>query len=336
MPKHQVALFFRKRRENANFSMETSFECMMEKFPIDSEFTLRKFISSYFSNAIFPRIHATLEASRHGTDVNHVTGEVHFLALGLPRKKTILTVHDCGFMTHPNPVLRRLLKWFWLDWPVRHSRYVTAVSEATKADIVRYTGCRSDKVVVIPTVIAETFQRSDKTFDEACPRILHIGMAPNKNFERHVAAISGLRCRLHIVGKISDAHVRLLEMHDIAYTAEHNVSRAEVFRAYQECDLLLFASTREGFGMPILEAQSVGRPVVTSNLSSMPEVAGDGACLVDPFDVDSIRAGVDRIISDVGFRSDLVRAGFDNTRRFSADTVARQYESLYRRVVSDQ
>ena len=232
----------------------------MERFPPGRDFSLGKVTSSHFSNGIIPRVRAILEAHRHAVDVNHVTGEVHYLALGLPGNRTVLTVHDCGFMTHPNPVLRRLLKWFWLDWPVRHSRYVTAVSEATKADIVRYTGCRSDKVVVIPTVIAETFQRSDKTFDEACPRILHIGMAPNKNFERHVAAISGLRCRLHIVGKLCDAHVRLLEMHDITYTAEHNVSRAEVFRAYRECDLLLFASTREGFGMPILERSRWGVP----------------------------------------------------------------------------
>jgi glycosyltransferase involved in cell wall biosynthesis len=333
MPIYRTVLFFRKKRENANFSMETSFECMMEKFPLDSDSSLKKVAVSHFSNGILPRIRATLEARRHAADVNHVTGEVHFLVLGLPGNKTILTVHDCGFMTHPNPVLRRLLKWFWLDWPVRHSRYVTAVSQATKADIVRYTGCPPDKVMVIPTVIAEIFQRSDKEFDEECPRILHLGLAPNKNFERHLAAISGLRCRLHIIGKLSGVHVRMLEEHGIAYTAEHDISRAEVYRAYRECDLVLFASTREGFGMPIVEAQSVGRPVVTSNISSMPEVAGEGACLVDPFDVASIRAGVERVVSDAGYRSALIRAGFDNARRFSADTVARQYEALYRRVM---
>lgn len=331
----QVVLFFRKRREDGNFSIETSFRRMMEAFPPDSWFRLRAVESGFYSNGVMRRLLGMLEAARRAGDVNHVTGDVHFLVLGLPGGRTVLTIHDCGFMRHRNPIVRRILKWLWLDLPVRHCRYVTAVSEATRQDILRYSGCAPDKVIVIPTVISDEFSPVPRSFNEVCPRILHIGLAPNKNFARHVEAIAGLSCELHIVGKVLDEHKRLLDKHRIRFTSENNINQDEMRRAYAESDLLLFASTLEGFGMPILEAQSVGRPVVTSNLSSMPEVAGAGACLVDPGDVASIRAGVERVIGDPSYRESLIRAGFDNAARFRADAVARQYEVLYRRILQD-
>ena len=307
---------------------------MVSCFPSNSGFGITKFISSYLSNGLLSRLLSIVEASRRRRDVNHVTGDVHYLVFGFPRKRTILTIHDCGFMNHVNPIARRILKWFWLDLPVRYCQVVTTVSEATKKDIVRYTGCRPNKIVVIPTIISSNFHRVEKPFDTICPRILHVGLAPNKNFARHVQAISGLKCTLHIVGKLQRQHLSVLERHGVQYTSEHDISQTDMQRAYAESDLLLFASTLEGFGMPILEAQTVGRPVVTSNLSSMPWVAGEAAVLVDPYSVESIRAGVLRVIQDRVVREKLIHEGFDNIRRFDADHVARQYLSVYRSVVT--
>lgn len=105
---------------------------------------------------------------------------------------------------------------------------------------------------------------------------------------------------------------------------------------YQSCDLVCFVSTYEGFGMPILEAQAVGRPVLTSDISPMREVAGEGAFKVDPFDVDSIRTGLERLIGDGGLREDLIREGFRNVKGYSAESVAAQYAALYREVLDSQ
>lgn len=330
---NQVTLYYRKPRATGNFSMESSFDCMIESFPPDSAFRLRKHVLTHYSNGLFPRLRGILEAHRERGAINHVTGDVHYIVFGLPRNRTVLTIHDCVMMKHPNPIARQILKWLWLDWPVRYCRYVTTVSDATKDDIVRYTGCSPDRVVVIPTLIANHFQAAARPFNEHCPRILHIGLAPNKNFARHVAAISGLDCQFHIIGRLEPEHLRALAQNQIQYTSEFNISAEAMVRAYRESDLVLFASTFEGFGMPILEAQSVGRPVVTGNMSSMPEVAGGAACLVDPLNVDDIRRGVMRIIQEQGYRESLVSRGFENVKRFSPQFVARQYEELYRRII---
>ena len=332
MSKRKVVLFYRKLRSTGNFSIEASFDHMMASFPVDAGFNLRKVVISHFSNGLLPRLQGILEARRSETEINHVTGDVHYLVFGLKGKNTILTIHDCGLMAHPNPVLRRLLKWLWLDLPVRHCRYITAVSEATRQDIIRYTGCMPDKVVVIPTVISNHFKPVAMEFSEECPRILHIGLAPNKNFQRHVEAISGLQCTMHIIGKLERWHEDFLNKCGVRYSHEYNISEEQMQMAYAESDLLLFASTLEGFGMPIVEAQTVGIPVVTSNQSSMPEVAGDGACLVDPHDVGSIRSGVVRVIKDAAYRMDLIENGRKNTSRYSVETISRQYAALYDKI----
>ena len=103
---------------------------------------------------------------------------------------------------------------------------------------------------------------------------------------------------------------------------------------YRNCDVVCFVSTYEGFGMPIVEAQSVGRVVLTSNISSMPEVAGNAACLVDPFSIGEIRRGLDQIINDSVYRDDLVKKGFENCARFDPKQIATQYYDLYKEIVA--
>jgi glycosyltransferase involved in cell wall biosynthesis len=108
-----------------------------------------------------------------------------------------------------------------------------------------------------------------------------------------------------------------------------------MYESYCAADLVSFVSTYEGFGLPILEANAVGRPVVTSNVSSMPEVAGDAACLVDPFDVASIRSGILRTIEDREYRERLICNGFDNVQRYVPEKVTYKYIELYRRICAD-
>ena len=91
----------------------------------------------------------------------------------------------------------------------------------------------------------------------------------------------------------------------------------------------------EGFGVPILEANALGRPVITSTTTAMPEVAGEGAVLVDPYKPEEIRQAVQRLIEDDAFRMDLVKKGYQNVQRFKPEMVAAKYEELYKRVVEE-
>ena len=109
------------------------------------------------------------------------------------------------------------------------------------------------------------------------------------------------------------------------------LSDLELIEAYKRCDLVVFASLYEGFGMPILEAQAVGRPIATSNRYSMPEAAGDGALLVEPESTDSIRAAIEKILSDSTLRSRLIENGFRNVAKYTPTAIARLYEQVYRR-----
>ena len=143
-----------------------------------------------------------------------------------------------------------------------------------------------------------------------------------------------MRCVLSVIGPGDSTIRRLIDEYDVDVESSEGLSEETLIQEYVACDMLVFVSTYEGFGMPILEANAVGRPVVTSNVTSMPEVAGDAACLVDPFDVKSIRKGIDRIIEDAEYRQQLVKNGFANVSRFQADRIAVQYAEIYREITS--
>jgi glycosyltransferase involved in cell wall biosynthesis len=197
---------------------------------------------------------------------------------------------------------------------------------------MRHVRVPEDKIVVIPIAVSREFQPCLRPFRDCCPTILHVGTAVNKNLPRLIDAVRGVRCRLKIIGEIDRATHRHLQMAKVMYESAVNLTESEMYRAYCDADLVCFASTYEGFGMPIIESQWVERPVVTSNCSSMPEVAGKGACLVDPFDVRSIRQGILRVIEDARYRTELVEEGRSNRERFSLQKVAQKYLDLYQRV----
>lgn len=177
------------------------------------------------------------------------------------------------------------------------------------------------------------FTPAPKRFSTQEPLILQVGTGANKNLERVVEALSGLKCRMNILGTLPATQKAILERHGIRYSNAQNATDTEVVEAYNASDMVVFASTYEGFGLPIIEANATGRPVVTANVLSMPEVAGSAACLVDPYDVASIRRGILRVIDDASYRQSLIEAGFENVKRFSAKAIAGEYVKLYRELM---
>jgi glycosyltransferase involved in cell wall biosynthesis len=267
-------------------------------------------------------------------DVYHVTGDVNYLALLLPGSRTVLTVHDLGHLLNDLTGVRKAVyRLFWFAWPIRHVRAVTAISEETRARLEHHIGS-AKRFEVIPNCYGAQFRRGgDGPPVGGKPRILQVGTRPHKNLDRVIEALAGLECRLVVVGPISEAQRARLDALRIEFESHVDIAADELVALYNAADVVCFASTHEGFGLPIIEAQAVGVPVVTSALKPMCDVAGDSARLVDPHDVESIREGIADVLARREYRDELVARGELNARRYSPDAVAARYAALYRRIV---
>ncbi|MEP7324064.1 MAG: glycosyltransferase family 1 protein, partial [Saprospiraceae bacterium] len=227
---------------------------------------------------------------------------------------------------------RKMFEYFWLKIPTRKAVYVTAISEATKRDIIRFTRCLPEKIVVIPVAVPEIFKPFTKPFNDLCPVLLQIGTASNKNLERVIRAIENITCQLVIIGKLDDHQQNLLKEYKINFKNHYNITLEQIYNQYVESDIVTFISTFEGFGMPIIEANCVERPVITGNTSSMPEVGANAACYVDPYSVEEIRNGINKLIQDKEYRNHLIEQGRQNRKRYSGRQISLQYYELYRKI----
>lgn len=274
-----------------------------------------------------------LRAALRKGDVNHILGDIHYVALALPGQRTIMTIHDVNRLDELSGFRKNLFRWLYFGLPMRRCRFVTTISDHTRERLIEMYSWVEPKIHVIPNCIPAAFTRSPKPFCRECPCFLQLGARRNKNLERIAEALAGRRCVLRIIGRLSEEQRRTLERLGIYYVNQVDVSDAELLEAYQAADIVLFASLAEGFGLPIIEAQSVGRPVLTSNVPPMKGVAGVGACLVDPYDVEEIRAGIQRLVDDDEYRATLVRKGHENSRRFQPEQIAASYVHLYEQVL---
>jgi glycosyltransferase involved in cell wall biosynthesis len=210
---------------------------------------------------------------------------------------------------------------------------VTVISEFTKARLLALCRVKAEKVRVIPCCVAPEFTAKPKSWPSGKPQLLQVGTTDNKNLTRVVEACAGLPIKLAILGRLTEPQRTQLDRQGVDYEGFCDLPKDQVVALYAACDLVAFVSTYEGFGIPILEAQAVGRPVLTSDLSPMREVAGGGALLVDPFDTGAIREGLNRICRDAELRELLVRSGYENARKYSATVVAEAYGRVYAEVV---
>ncbi len=276
----------------------------------------------------------------------------HVLPLIHPHK-SVVTVHDLGYLYHPEAHTR--FQNAYLRWSTRYNARaaarVLADSQVTRDDLIRHYHIPSSKIVVVypgrdeglapvtdPTALSAVRARYGLTGRY----FLHVGtLQPRKNLIRLLHAFASLLAsdvepptsdlQLVITGKKGWLYDNLLaEIQKLGLAAEGRV----VLTGYvPDADLpallsgalaFVFPSLYEGFGFPVIEAMSCGAPVVCSNVSSLPEVAGDAALLVDPVDVASLTAALARIAADEGLRRDLSERGLRQAGRFSWQQSARQ------------
>lgn len=327
----KICLIFRSK-ERKEYSIENVFgnitTYLSEMHDIDNEF-----VPSGRYNSILNIFRNIRFVKGLKADIFHITGEIHFLVPFMRRSRTVLTIHDMVMIEQTHGVKRFLYKLFWLNIPVRMAGAVTCISEKTKDDIVNIYPEFRKKITVIPNSYNDIFKPTDKSINTVSPLILAMGTRSNKNLIRIIDAVSGTNCRLLIVGKLSKEQEEVLRSSKVEYENLHNLSNEEIYDCYCRCDILCFPSLYEGFGMPIIEAQAVGRPVITSTWRPMNDIAGDGALLVNPEKTDEIRNAIQILINDKTVRNRVIKAGFENVKKYDPNVVANMYVSIYENLI---
>jgi glycosyltransferase involved in cell wall biosynthesis len=333
-----VALLMRAPRPGG-FSIEAVFGAILPQLPPDID--ARLVVPPFPSRGILPRLRAMLHARRacRGAAVVHMTGDAHFLLLLLPRGRAVLTVHDCEFLDRSRGLRRFLLWLFWLRLPAWRAQAITVISEDARRQLLRWLRVDPARITVIENPQVRALTPHPRPFDSARPRLLMIGTAPHKNLERVAAAVAGLPVVLEVIGPLDPGRLAALRAPglgpELAVETRQDLTDAGIAEAYGRADIVMFPSLAEGFGLPILEGQAAGRPVVTSDRAPMRDVAGAGALLVDPEDPAAIRDAVVRLCADPALRARLVAAGFANLERFDPRQAAARYAALWRRLAAE-
>lgn len=288
-------------------------------------------VANYSTKGLWRNIRCARRAvKQRNYDIVHITGAEHYLIPFLRDQNVVVTVHDLGsiFNGIRNGIAKTVKKYLFIT-SLKKASLVTFISEKSMNESVQYVDLKKEKTVVIPNAVDKSYKYSPKQMTE-CPTILHIGTNPNKNLIRVAQALKGIKCKLRIIGKLNAEQVDSLKSNEINYTVASGLTDSEIYDEYKSCDIVSFPSYYEGFGMPIIEGQSVGRVVVTSNISPTKEVAGDAAVLVDPLDVESIRSGFIKAISS---NSNLIELGLENVKKYSIEQITLQHFAEYKRLL---
>jgi glycosyltransferase involved in cell wall biosynthesis len=298
-----------------------------------------------------PRL-LTLESAVGASDMFHGTN------YALPRARSaclVVTVHDLALLRYPHlgtAALSRFIRQ--MTRSVTEAKRVIAVSDATRRDIIDLLGTPAEKIRVIhngydqrfrPLPHTEARARVGERYGLSEPYILHVGtLEPRKNLETLISAYARLRRERYIphglvlVGDRGWKYDPIFQLVDqlglrnaVRFTGA--VPADDLPALYNAADLFVYPSLYEGFGLPPLEAMACGTPVVTSNVSSLPEVVGDAALLVDPHDEGALAEAMARVLSDVELRRHMRERGLERARHFSWERCARETLAVYEEVM---
>ncbi|MEM9545581.1 MAG: glycosyltransferase family 1 protein [Bacteroidota bacterium] len=252
---------------------------------------------------------------------------------------TLIVCHDIAYKLYPNHLRKSHLKYYRNNFPKFHKKadHIVAVSEFTRQDIIQTYNLDPAKVSVAgnatPSGFAPLEEEEKKLvrqeLTDGKPYFIYVGsLHPRKNVVKLINAFDQFKKehktdhKLVLVGRLAWKNEQLNKTYetttyrdDIILTG--HIMKQQLPRYMASAEALTYVSVLEGFGIPLLEAMSSGTPVITSNVSSMPEVAGDAAILVDPHDPKSIASGMYEIISNEPLKKELVSKGFDRAKEFS-------------------
>ena len=305
--------------------------------------------------SIKEQLRIPMDLRREGIDLFHAP---HYVLPALIPCKAVVTIHDCIHLRFPQYLPSRLGYAYARTsmWIATHrSTRVLTVSEASKRDILKYFRVPEGKIDVIYNGIDERFGeipspdevlRVRERYQLNDPFVLYAGnIKPHKNLERLIEAFHLLRrnghdtVKLLIIGDEISKYAtlrRAVHRHKLHKHVRFFgfVSDQTLAALYRLADVFVFPSLYEGFGLPPLEAMASGTPVITSNVSSLPEVVGDAALLIDPYEPAAIAQAMHRVLTEPSLREDLRRRGLQRVKEFSWDRSIRRVHEIYQEVLA--
>jgi glycosyltransferase involved in cell wall biosynthesis len=304
--------------------------------------------------SIAEQLKIPLALRREGVTLFHAP---HYVLPPLVPCRSVVTIHDCIHLMFPQYLPNRFAFGYArasIALAARRATRVLTVSESSKRDILRFVDADPNKIDVIYNAYDERFAVEPREEDVVRVRerfqlhdefVLYAGnVKPHKNLERLIEAFSLVRKRgldhlkLVLIGDEISKYAalrRAVHRHQLhkyvrflGYVPEETLAVM-----YRLAGVFVFPSLYEGFGLPPLEAMASGTPVVTSNVSSLPEVAGDAAVLVDPYDPSAIADGIYRVLTDEALRRSMRQKGIDRARQFSWEQSVRRVHDIYQEVL---
>lgn len=274
--------------------------------------------------------------------LEYLSGETDLIHLSdwtapVTRVPTITTIHDLAYAKYPETVhpLIRHTQSLRLSRVIKHGNHIIADSQSTKNDLVEKYQIDDSRIdVVYPGLSQEYFPQSESEIERVKNKynlpnkfILSLGtQEPRKNLERLIQATADLPTPLVIAGKYgwgkkidNPSHVTVLGF----------VDEADLPALYSSATVFCYPSLYEGFGFPVLEAMACGTPVVTSNISSLPEVSGEAAILVDPLSTESIRSGIEQAVES---SEKMIKKGILQAKKFNWESSAKQVLSIHEKI----
>lgn len=266
--------------------------------------------------------------------------------------RLVVTIHDVSFIHYPECFNRMELirNKLWIRNAAKRADSILTVSEYSKQDIVNQFGVDKNKVHVTHLAPSNIFKKlenkeveeAEKKFEIEEPYILAVGnLQPRKNLVRLINSYVKLKengdfkHKLVIVGKKAwkyDSIFSTLKNHNLFdhIILTDYVSEEDLVRLYNGADIFVYPSIFEGFGLPVIEAMACGAPVITSNTTSLPEVAGDAAVYIDPYSEEDIINKIKSLSMDSELRAKLKQKGLDRAKSFSWKTTASKVMDTYR------
>jgi glycosyltransferase involved in cell wall biosynthesis len=305
--------------------------------------------------SIAEQVKIPMALKREGVTLFHAP---HYVLPPMVSCRSVVTIHDCIHLMFPQYLPNQLALIYArrsMAMAANRATRVITVSESSKRDIMRFFHTDAAKISVIANAYDERFGAEPSEEDVVRVRerfqlhdefVLYAGnVKPHKNLERLIDAFDLVRKRglehlkLVLIGDEISKYAalrRAVHQHQLhkyvrflGYLPEETLAVM-----YRLAGVFVFPSLYEGFGLPPLEAMASGTPVVTSNVSSLPEVAGDAALLVDPYDPQAIADGIYRVLTDEGLRRELRQKGLARSKQFSWEDSVRRIHDIYTQVAS--